>query len=222
MAKTIVVVEDDESIREMLRYYFTSVGYQVRPYESGEALLEGEEGRPRPALYILDIMLPGMDGLELLRRLRAGRDTGDIPVIMLTARTAEMDRVTGLEAGADDYVVKPFGIMELQARVKAVLRRVGRESDQAIVCGDLMIDPAAREVTRGGRKVELTYKEFELLRLLATHRGIALSRDEILQSVWDYDYTGETRTVDMHIKALRQKLGDDIIATVRGVGYKMN
>ena len=222
MSKTIVVVEDDESIREMLRYYFTSVGYQVRPYESGEALLEGEPGQSRPALYILDIMLPGMDGLELLRRLRGDRNTGDIPAIMLTARTAEMDRVTGLEAGADDYVVKPFGIMELQARVKAVLRRVGRESDQAIVCGDLTIDPAAREVTRAGRLVELTYKEFELLRLLATHRGIALSRDEILQSVWDYDYTGETRTVDMHIKALRQKLGDDIIATVRGVGYKMN
>ena len=222
MSKTIVVVEDDESIREMLRYYFTSVGYLLRPYESGEALLEGEAGQSRPALYILDIMLPGMDGLELLRRLRGGRETGDIPVIMLTARTAEMDRVTGLEAGADDYVVKPFGIMELQARVKAVLRRAGRETDQIIVCGDLTVDPAAREVTRAGRRVELTYKEFELLRLLATHRGIALSRDEILQSVWDYDYTGETRTVDMHIKALRQKLGDDIIATVRGVGYKMN
>ena len=140
---------------------------------------------------------------------------------MLTARTAEMDRVSGLEAGADDYVVKPFGIMELQARVKAVLRRTAREGDRVITCGDLEIDPAAREVRRRGERVELTYKEFELLRLLATHRGVALTRDEILQSVWDYDYTGETRTVDMHIKALRQKLGEEYITTVRGVGYKM-
>ena len=221
MSKTIVVVEDDESIREMLRYYFQSVGYTVRSYESGEAMFEGEAGENRPALYILDIMLPGMDGLEILRRLRAGRETGEIPVIMLTARTAEMDRVSGLEAGADDSVVQPFGIMELQARVKAVLRRTAREGDRVITCGDLEIDPAAREVRRRGERVELTYKEFELLRLLATHRGVALTRDEILQSVWDYDYTGETRTVDMHIKALRQKLGEESITTVRGVGYKM-
>ena len=178
MSKAIAVVEDDESIREMLRYYFQSVGYAVRAYESGEALFAGEEGLGLPALYILDIMLPGMDGLEILRRLREGRDTADVPVIMLTARSAEMDRVAGLENGADDYVVKPFGIMELQARVKAVLRRTER-------------------------------------------RGVALTRDEILQAVWDYDYTGETRTVDMHVKALRQKLGEDIITTVRGVGYKM-
>ena len=222
MSKTIVVVEDDESIREMLRYYFQSVGYDVRAYESGEAMFESEAGKPGPVLYILDIMLPGMDGLEILRRLRGGRETGEIPVIMLTARTSEMDRVGGLEAGADDYVVKPFGIMELQARVKAVLRRTARSGDRLITCGDLEIDPAAREVRRRGEKVELTYKEFELLRLLATHRGVALTRDEILQAVWDYDYTGETRTVDMHVKALRQKLGEEDITTVRGVGYKMS
>ena len=222
MSKTIVVVEDDESIREMLRYYFQSVGYDVRAYESGEAMFESEAGKPGPVLYILDIMLPGMDGLEILRRLRGGRETGEIPVIMLTARTSEMDRVGGLEAGADDYVVKPFGIMELQARVKAVLRRTARSGDRLITCGDLEIDPAAREVRRRGEKVELTYKEFELLRLLATHRGVALTRDEILQAVWDYDYTGETRTVDMHVKALRQKLGEADITTVRGVGYKMS
>ena len=222
MPKAIVVVEDDESIREMLRYYFQSVGYAVRSYESGEALFQEEEGESLPALYILDIMLPGMDGLEILRRLRSGRDTGDIPVIMLTARTAEMDRVSGLEAGADDYVVKPFGIMELQARVKAVLRRTQRKGDQILTCGDLEIDPAAREVRKSGVLVELTFKEFELLRLLCTRQGVALTRDEILQSVWDYDYTGETRTVDMHVKALRQKLGEDVITTVRGVGYKMS
>ena len=222
MPKAIVVVEDDESIREMLRYYFQSVGYAVRSYESGEALFQEEEGESLPALYILDIMLPGMDGLEILRRLRSGRDTGDVPVIMLTARTAEMDRVSGLEAGADDYVVKPFGIMELQARVKAVLRRTQRKGEHILTCGVLEIDPAAREVRKRGGLVELTFKEFELLRLLCTRQGVALTRDEILQAVWDYDYTGETRTVDMHVKALRQKLGEDVITTVRGVGYKMS
>ena len=221
MSKTIVVVEDDESIREMLRYYFQSVGYTVRAYESGEALFE-DAGQPLPVLYILDIMLPGMDGLEILRRLREGRETSEVPVIMLTARSAEMDRVSGLENGADDYVVKPFGIMELQARVKAVLRRTQRRGDRVLTCGELEIDPAAREVRKGGKLVELTFKEFELLRLLCTRRGVALTRDEILQAVWDYDYTGETRTVDMHVKALRQKLGEDVITTVRGVGYKMS
>ena len=220
MSQVILVVEDDESIREMLRYYFQSVGYTVRAYESGEALFE-DEGQPLPLLYILDIMLPGMDGLEILRRLREGRETSEVPVIMLTARSAEMDRVSGLENGADDYVVKPFGIMELQARVKAVLRRTQRRGDRVLTCGDLEIDPAAREVRKGGQLVELTFKEFELLRLLCTRRGVALTRDEILQAVWDYDYTGETRTVDMHVKALRQKLGEDVITTVRGVGYKM-
>ena len=221
MARAIAVVEDDESIREMLRYYFQSVGYAVRAYESGEALFAGEAEESLPALYILDIMLPGMDGLEILRRLREGRDTADVPVIMLTARTAEMDRVAGLENGADDYVVKPFGIMELQARVKAVLRRTERKGDRILSWGDVEIDPAAREVRKAGKLVELTYKEFELLKLLCTRRGVALTRDEILQAVWDYDYTGETRTVDMHVKALRQKLGEDVITTVRGVGYKM-
>ena len=221
MSRTIAVVEDDESIREMLRYYFQSVGYTVRAYESGEALFE-DAGQPLPVLYILDIMLPGMDGLEILRRLREGRETSEVPVIMLTARSAEMDRVSGLENGADDYVVKPFGIMELQARVKAVLRRTQRRGDRVLTCGELEIDPAAREVRKGGKLVELTFKEFELLRLLCTRRGVALTRDEILQAVWDYDYTGETRTVDMHVNALRQKLGEDVITTVRGVGYKMS
>ena len=220
MARAIAVVEDDESIREMLRYYFQSVGYAVRAYESGEALFAGEEGKSLPALYILDIMLPGMDGLEILRRLREGRDTADVPVIMLTARTAEMDRVAGLENGADDYVVKPFGIMELQARVNAVLRRLGR-TDPVLRYRDLVIDTAGRTVTRDGQPIALTFKEFELLRLLVSRRGTVLTRDEILSSVWDYDFVGETRTVDMHIKALRQKLGEGYITTVRSVGYKM-
>ena len=222
MSRAIVVVEDDESIREMLRYYFQSVGYSVRPYEWGEDMFEGEADQSTPVLFILDIMLPGMDGLEILRRLRQGRDTAEAPVIMLTARSAEMDRVSGLENGADDYVVKPFGIMELQARVKAVLRRTQRKGDQVLTCGDLEIDPAAREVRKDGKLVELTFKEFELHKLLCSRRGVALTRDEILHAVWDYDYTGETRTVDMHVKSLRQKLGDQVITTVRGVGYKMS
>lgn len=220
MAQVITVAEDDESIRELLRYYFRSVGYQVRAYESGEALFAGEAGQAPPALYILDVMLPGMDGLEILRRLRTAPQGGEIPIILLTARTAEMDRVAGLETGADDYVVKPFSILELQARVKAVLRRVRRGSGEKLVRGDLEIDPAARTVCRAGRSAELTYKEFELLRLLYARPGVVLTRDEILQAVWDYEYAGETRTVDMHVKALRQKLGEDVIATVRGVGYK--
>jgi len=218
---TIVVVEDDSSIREMLRYYFQSTGNEVRTYESGEEFFTAEQGRPAPSIYLLDIMLPGMDGLEILRRLRASLTTADVPVIMLTARTAEMDRVAGLESGADDYVVKPFGLMELQARIKAVLRRTERRGDRVLTWGDVELDPAAREVHKAGKPVELTYKEFELLKLLFSRRGVALTRDEILQAVWDYDYTGETRTVDMHVKALRQKLGEDIITTVRGVGYKM-
>ncbi|SBW09623.1 Transcriptional regulatory protein YycF [uncultured Eubacteriales bacterium] len=222
MPQTILVVEDDESIREMLRYYFRSVGYTVRSYDSGEAMFAGEVEQPCPTLCILDIMLPGMDGLEILRRLRSDRVRSRVPVILLTARTAEMDRVSGLETGADDYVVKPFGIMELQARVKAVLRRALRDGEDTLLrLGNLEIDPAARVVRKSGEPVELTFKEFELLRLLASHRGVVLTRDEILQAVWDYDYTGETRTVDMHVKTLRQKLGEECISTVRGVGYKM-
>ena len=220
MPDLITIIEDDESIREMLRYYFHSVGYGVEDFESGEDYFQAVHD-VQPDLYILDIMLPGMDGLEILRRLRGAPDTAHIPVIMLTARTAELDRVKGLEQGADDYVVKPFGIMELQARVKAVLRRTERRGDRVLTWGDVELDPAAREVHKAGKPVELTYKEFELLKLLFSRRGVALTRDEILQAVWDYDYTGETRTVDMHVKALRQKLGEDVITTVRGVGYKM-
>ena len=221
MAETIVIVEDDESIREMLRYYFRSVGYHVESYESGEAYFEAEREQV-PSLFILDIMLPGMDGLEILRRIRSDPALKDVPTLMLTARTSEMDKVKGLESGADDYVVKPFGIMELQARVKALLRRTGRnKTEEVIICGDLEIDQAAREVRKAGVPVELTYKEFELLKLLASRRGMVLSRDDILQAVWDYNFAGETRTVDMHVKTLRQKLGEGYIQTVRGVGYKM-
>ena len=211
MAEAIVLVEDDSSIREMLRYFLQSTGYEVRAYESGAGLVAAEEGPEPPGRCLLDIMLPGIDGLEVLRRLRAGAHTRECPGIMLTARTAEMDKVAGLESGADDYIVKPFGLMELQARIKAVLRRTRRPGDTVLRCGSLEIDTAAREVRRDGVLVELTYKEFELLRLLATRRGTVLSREEILHTVWDYDFTGETRTVDMHVKTLRQKLGEQFI-----------
>ena len=216
MDDIIVIVEDDEAIRTTVRYYFSSVGYTVRDYGSGEAMFAGEEGLAPPTLYLLDIMLPGMDGLDILRRLR------DIPVIFLTARTAEMDRVNGLDLGADDYVVKPFGIMELQSRVKAVLRRTRSKTDKCLRWQDLELDLAAYEARKAGDPIELTHKEFELLRLLLSRRGEVLSRDEMLRTVWGYGYTGETRTVDVHIKSLRQKLGEGLITTVRGVGYRIS
>ena len=221
MSNPIVIVEDDESIRTMLDYYFKSLNYEVMVFESGEALFENL-GEAIPQLCILDIMLPGMDGLEILRRLRAQSKTAQTPVIMLTARASEMDKVTGLEQGADDYIAKPFGLMELQARVKAVLRRTQTAPTESLLrCGDLEIDPAGREVHRSGEQIELTYKEFELLRMLVTRHGTVVTREEILTHVWGYDFVGETRTVDMHIKALRKKLGEQYITTVRGVGYKV-
>lgn len=221
MSHPIVIVEDDESIRTMLDYYFKSMDYPVLSFESGEALFDAL-GAQTPELFILDIMLPGMDGLEILRRLRSAAATARTPVIMLTARAAEVDKVDGLEQGADDYLTKPFGLMELQARVKAVLRRTrSTEKEPALCCGDLEIDSAAREVRRSGEPVELTVKEFDLLRMLVTHHGTVVTREEILSQVWGYDYAGETRTVDMHIKALRKKLGEGYITTVRGVGYKI-
>jgi two-component system alkaline phosphatase synthesis response regulator PhoP len=168
-------------------------------------------------LIILDLMMPELDGLQACMEIRA---FSTVPIIMLTARQSEMDKVAGLDAGADDYITKPFGVMELQARVNAVLRRLGR-TDPVLRYRDLVIDTAGRTVTRDGQPIALTFKEFELLRLLVSRRGTVLTRDEILSSVWDYDFVGETRTVDMHIKALRQKLGEGYITTVRSVGYKM-
>ena len=217
MTLRIAVVEDDESIRTMLEYYFKSMGHEVLAFESGEDFFDAA---PVADLALLDVMLPGMDGLDIVRRLRGEEATAKLPIIMLTARQTEMDKVVGLDTGADDYVVKPFGVMELQARVNAVMRRVG-DRDPMLRYRDLVIAPAGRTVTRGGEDIALTYKEFELLCLLVRRRGTVLTRDEILAAVWNYDFTGETRTVDMHIKALRQKLGEGYITTVRSVGYKM-
>lgn len=225
MKRTMVVVEDDQSIREMLRYYFSSVGFEVSTFESGEDYFESKQERP-PSIFILDIMLPNMDGFEILKRLRGSRETAETPVILLTARSSEVDRVKGLETGGDDYVVKPFGIMELQARVNAVMRR-SRDKQDEIVYQDLVICAESRQAALAGEPLELTYKEFELLLLLLRNRGRVLSREEILSSVWDYNYVGETRTVDMHIKSLRSKLFDTArepkyIVTVRGAGYMVN
>ena len=219
MAHTIVLIEDDASIQEMLRYYFKSIGYHAAIYSSGEDYFA--DPPEHPSLFLLDIMLPGMDGLEILRRLRSAADTAQLPVLMLTAKSTEMDKVAGLDLGADDYLAKPFGILELQARIRALLRRAPRGEAQVLSCGEVELDPEAHTVTRGGQPVELTRKEFDLLCLLLRRQGTVLTRDEMLQQVWGYDYTGETRTVDMHVKALRQKLGDGLIVTVRGVGYKI-
>ena len=220
MKETIMVVEDDEAIRAMLEYYLQSIGYDVRGFPSGESLFAAEL-QSKPSLYILDIMLPGIDGLEILRRIRADVETASIPVLMLTARSTELDKVAGLEGGAYDYMAKPFGIMELGARVKALLRRTAPAKQERFSCGPLEMNVTAHEVLENGVPVDLTYKEFALLRLLLSHKGAVLTRDDILQSVWGYDFTGETRTVDMHIKTLRQKLSGDYIQTVRGVGYKI-
>ena len=217
MGRNILVVEDDRNICDLIHMYLVKEGFDVRIAGDGGKAIE-EFQKQVPDLILLDIMLPVMDGWSVCAKIR---ETSKVPIIMLTAKGEVFDRIQGLEMGADDYVVKPFGIMELQARVKAVLRRTERRGDRVLTWGDVELDPAAREVHKAGKPVELTYKEFELLKLLFSRRGVALTRDEILQAVWDYDYTGETRTVDMHVKALRQKLGEDIITTVRGVGYKM-
>ena len=219
MAK-ILIVDDEPRIRDLIRAHLEHEGFSCEEAGDGGAALAALSGGDVD-LVILDIMMPFVDGMTCLKEMRSRKIT--TPVIMLTARGEEYDKLAGLEGGADDYVVKPFGIMELQARVNAVLRRTRREGEDRIIrYRDLEIDPAAREVRRGGEKLELTFKEFELLRLLSSRPGVALTRDEILQTVWDYDYTGETRTVDMHVKTLRQKLGEEYITTVRGVGYKMS
>ena len=211
-------IEDDPDIACTVKEYLEQKGFAVTICAT---LAQAKHALKMhvPALVLLDWNMPDGRGDSMCRWIRGGWK--ELPIMFLTVRGDSSDIVFGFENGADDYVVKPFGIMELQARVKAVLRRTERRGDRVLTWGDVELDPAAREVHKAGKPVELTYKEFELLKLLFSRRGVALTRDEILQAVWDYDYTGETRTVDMHVKALRQKLGEDIITTVRGVGYKM-
>lgn len=225
MKQTMVVIEDDASIREMLSYYFNSVGFEVSTFESGEEYFDLHVDLI-PTIFILDIMLPDMDGFTILKKLRKNPWTSETPVILLTARSSENDRVKGLMAGGDDYVVKPFSIKELQARVNAVLRR-SRSLDTVIEYSDLVMHLDSREVVQGGKHIELTNKEFDLLCLLIRNHGKVLSREEILTKVWDYNFMGKSRTVDMHIKSLRAKLSQGggeqkYIQTVHGLGYKVN
>lgn len=219
----IFCVEDDRNIRELLVYTLTTTGYQAQGFDSGKELFR-ELKNNRPELILLDIMLPGEDGYAILDKLKSNSSTKEIPVIMVTAKGAEFDKVKGLDAGADDYITKPFGMMEFLARVKAVLRRSGqKQSEKELHCGPLTILVERHEVQENGRLVELTLKEFEVLKYLVENKGIVLTRDQLLGHVWGYDFDGETRTVDVHIRSLRQKLGDAgaLIETVRGVGYRI-
>lgn len=221
----VYCVEDDENIRELVRYALCSQKFQAEAFPDGPSFWKAMEEK-KPDLVLLDIMLPGESGLDILKKLRGQPATAGLPIIMLTARTSEYDVVTGLDAGADDYISKPFGIMELLSRVKAVLRRGGLQKPQnqdLLVCGDITMNLKKHQVTTSGKPCVLTVKEFDLLHYLMANMGIVLSRDQIMEAVWDFSYAGESRTIDMHIRSLRQKLGPagKVIQTVRGVGYRI-
>lgn len=220
----IYLVEDDDNIRELVLYTLHTTGFEDEGFRNAADFWQALE-KELPQLVLLDIMLPDEDGLHILKRLRAGAETADLPVMMLTAKSSEYDRVVGLDSGADDYMPKPFGMMELVSRVRALLRRAAKPAaeDKLFTAGSLAVDVKRRAVTVDGEPVILTYKEFELLCYLLENRGVVLSRDQILTKIWDYNYSGETRTVDVHIRTLRQKLGDAgaLIETVRGVGYRL-
>ena len=219
----IYCVEDDDSIRELVVYTLESPGLKACGFPEGSSFMEALASET-PELVLLDIMLPGEDGMELLKKLKSSNKTKDIPVIMVTAKGTEYDKVIGLDSGADDYVTKPFGMMELVSRIKAVLRRSGRSSqEEEMENGGVRLNIKRHEVTVDGKPVALTLKEFELLERLMRNKNIVLTRDQLLGDIWGYDFDGETRTVDVHIRTLRQKLGDkgDLIETVRGVGYRI-
>jgi two-component system, OmpR family, response regulator len=216
---TIVVVDDEPNIADLVDLYLAREGFRVLKTDTGEAGLQAVKDH-RPRLVVLDVGLPDVDGLEVCKRLRA---TSQVPVIFLTARDSEVDRVVGLELGGDDYLTKPFSPAELVARVKAVLRRVdGGPAAEVMQAGEVAIDAGRREVRVAGEPVDFTTKEFDLLRYLAERPGLALSRQQILDRVWGYDWYGDARTVDVHIAQVRKKLGDTVeIKTVRGVGYRL-
>lgn len=223
MAVHIYIVEDDKNIREIEMFALKNSGYAVEEFENAKSFFSRTVEKV-PDLVLLDIMLPDMDGLEIVKKLRGRPDTVRVPIILVTAKTTELDKVKGLDIGADDYLTKPFGVMELISRVKALLRRSrALQDDKQLVLGDITLDSERREVHVGGELCELTFKEFELLKLLMVNAGIVLHRDTIMSDVWGTDYEGESRTLDMHIKTLRQKLGEagNMIKTVRNVGYKM-
>ena len=216
-------VEDDASIRDIEVYTLTSTGFEARGFDDGVSFWSALQTQ-KPDLVVLDVMLPGVDGIELLQRMKASAELRTIPVVMATAKGAEYDRIRGLDLGADYYLVKPFGVMELVSCVKAVLRRCRPDKAAHMLrSGGLVVDLDAHTVTVDGARVAVTYKEFELLRLFLSHPGMAFTRDQLFQEVWGMDFCGETRTVDMHIRTLRQKLGPygRRIETVRNVGYRM-
>lgn len=221
----IYVIEDDDNIRDLIEIALKGFGYRVRAFETAEEALAQMEADP-PDLAVFDWMLPGMDGLAAIREIRGGRGMPQLPIILLTAKDKEYDKVAGLDGGADDYMTKPFGVMELAARIRNLLKRSERESQTEgyMRLGGILMDIRTREVYVGKELVELTYKEFELLKYLMESRCRVATRDELLNQIWGYDYDGETRTLDMHIRTLRQKLGDrcgGLIKTVRGVGYRL-
>ena len=217
----VYIVEDDLNIREMETYALKSAGYSVAAFCDSESFYQKLKAT-LPDLVLLDIMLPGEDGMEILKRLREDRTTQAIPIILVTAKTSEADKVKGLDSGADDYLTKPFGIMEMVSRCNALLRRSNRHS-AVLAYGSIELDDARHRVTVDGQDVTLTYKEYVLLKFLLENSGAAVTRDELMQAVWGFAFTGETRTVDMHIKTLRKKLGagGDLIKTVRNVGYQL-
>lgn len=216
-------VEDDAAIRDIELYALSQTGFEARGFEDGTTFLEALK-KERPELVVLDVMLPGIDGVELLRRIRADSRLSDLPVIMATAKGAEYDKIQSLDLGADDYVVKPFGVMELISRIKAVLRRysLGNAQKKLFRLGDLVLNTEEHTVGIGGERIALTYKEYELLLMFMSSPGVAFTREQLFLRVWGEDYLGETRTLDMHIRTLRQKLGDygSHIETVRNVGYR--
>ena len=216
-------VEDDASIRDIEVYALQSTGFEAEGFSDGAQFWEAVQ-KERPELVVLDVMLPGIDGIELLRRMKTRAELRDIPVVMATAKGAEYDKIQGLDLGADYYLVKPFGVMELVSCVKAVLRRCAPKAPaQVLRAGALELNPEEHTVTVDGARVALTYKEFELLKLFLSNPGMAFTRDQLFNAVWGMDFVGETRTVDMHIRTLRQKLGScgNLIETVRNVGYRL-
>ena len=221
----IYFLEDDNSIRELVVYTMNSTGFEATGFSRPSEFWEAME-KETPSLVLLDIMLPEEDGLSILKKLRASPATQRLPVMMLTAKDSEFDKVLGLDSGADDYVPKPFGMMELMARIKALLRRTspGGSQGQDYTLGKLYVSPSRHLVKVDGKEIALTLKEFELLCFLLENDGMVLTRDKILARIWGYDFDGETRTVDVHVRTLRQKLGEcgSLIETVRGVGYKID
>ncbi|MBP3685326.1 MAG: response regulator transcription factor [Oscillospiraceae bacterium] len=216
-------VEDDPSIREIEVYVMNTTGMEAYGFENGTVFWETLQAQ-QPDLILLDVMLPGVDGVELLSRMKANEKFQDIPVIMATAKGSEYDKVQSLDLGADDYLVKPFGMMEMVSRVKAVLRRSQpRKNDRLLRLDELVLDLEQHTVSVAGERIALTYKEYELLKLFLSQPGVAFTREQLLQKVWNTDYISESRTVDMHIRTLRQKLGSygNIIETVRNVGYRL-